>query len=237
MAKKQCLNQKRLTKKQVQEIIATEGKLHEEFTSFFSNGYQDQPLVYELPNDRFLYIFDPKGRLLAGKGDMYHKDYFFLWMRWLQKVRDDCANGRGSSCEHWRYYSRNRIGLIHKIDQLIEELAEKLEITPSQLDFSYLSLDIVSSKAENYGLERLQTDLYDNLVAYVGEILRQRVDGQWAIDDSVEEHTYPHIIKSVNNFLMPINVVWEELNELQPMNLRKRTTNEIRGFSLRYGKL
>jgi hypothetical protein len=241
MAKKQCLNQKRLTKKQVQEIIETEGKLHEEFTAFFertySTGYKDQPLVYELPNDRFLYVFDSKELGLGGKGDIYPKDYFLRKVRWTKKVRDDYANGRGSSVAHWRYYSKHKSELINKIDQLIEELAEKLEILPSLLDFSYLSLDVVSSKADNYGLERIQTDLYDNLVAYVGEILRQRVDGQWDIDALVKEYTYPYIIKNAKAILMPINVVWEELDGLQPMNLRKRTTNEIRRFSLRYGKI
>lgn len=241
MAKKQCLNQKRLTKKQVQEIIETEGKLHEEFTSFFEEtyrtGYKDQPLVYELPNDRFLYVFDSKELGLGGKGDIYAKDYFLRKVRWTQKVRDDCANGRGNSVAHWRYYSKHKSELIHKIDQLIEELAEKLEITPSFLDFSYMSLDVVSSKAENYGLERLQTELYDNLVAYVGEILKQRVDGQWTISDLAEEQKSPYISKNVNKSLSPINVVWEELDGLQPMNLRTRTTNEIRRFTLRYGKL
>jgi hypothetical protein len=241
MAKKHCLNPKRLTKKQVKEIIETEGNLHEEFTSFFeetyATGYKDQPLVYELPNDRFLYVFDPKGLLLAGKGDIYAKDYFLRWMCWLQKVRDDYANGRGSSVEHWIYYSKHKTELIGKIDQLINELAEKLEIIPSKLDFSYLSLDVVSSKAETYGLDQLQSDLYDNLVVYVGEILRQRVDGEWAINDSVEDHNYPYVSKNNYGFLMPINVVWEELDELQSINLRKRTTNEIRRFSLKYGKI
>lgn len=241
MGKMQRLNQKRLTKKQVQEIIETEGKLHEEFTAFFertyTTGYKEQPLVYELPNDRFLFVFDPKSVVLPGKGDIYPKDYFLCWMRWVQKVRDDYANGRGSSVEHWRYYSKHKIELIHKIDELIDELAEKLEILPRQLDFSYLSLDVVSSKAENYGIAQLQSELYDNLVAYVGEILRKRVDGKWASDDSVEDRNYPYISKNAYGFLMPINVVWEELDGLQPMNLRKRTTNEIRRFSLRYGKI
>ncbi|MEO8889982.1 MAG: hypothetical protein ABI417_00355 [Coleofasciculaceae cyanobacterium] len=241
MGKKQCLNQKRLTKKQVKEIIETEGKLHQEFTFFFertySTGHKDQPLVYELPNDRFLYIFDPNGLLLAGKGDIYAKDYFLRWMRWVQKVRDNSANGRNSSVAHWRYYSKHKSELIHKIDQLIEELAEKLEIIPSKLDFSYLSLDVVSSQADNYGLERVQSELYDNLVAYVGEILRRRVDGKWDIDDSVKDQTYPCISKNNNAVLMPINVVWEEIDGLQPMNLRTRTTNEIRRFSLRHGKI
>lgn len=241
MGKKQCLNPKRLTKKQVQEIIETEGKLHEEFTAFFeetyTTGYKDQPLVYELPNDRILFVFDPNGLLLAGKGDIYAKDYFLRRVRWTQKVRDNCANGRGNSVAHWRYYSKHKSALIHKIDQLIEELAEKLAITPSKLDFSYLSLDIVSSKAETYGLDQIQSELYDNLVAYVGEILRQRVDGKWTISDLAEEQKSPYISKSVNKSLSPINVVWEELDGLQPMNFRTRTANEIRRFSLRHGKL
>lgn len=240
MTKMQRLNPKRLTKKQVQEIIETEGKLHDEFTAFFeetySTGYKDQPLVYELPNYRILFVFDPK-EPGGGKGDIYPKDYFLRSMRWTQKVRDDCANGRGSSVAHWRYYSKHKTELIHKIDQLIEELAEKLEIIPSLLNFSYLSLDIVSSKAETYGLDQVQSDLYDNLVAYVGEILRQKVNGKWTISDLSEDQKSPYISVDTDKSLSPINVVWEELNELQPMNLRKRTTNEIRRFSLRHGKI
>lgn len=241
MTKMQRLNPKRLTKKQVQEIIETEGKLHDEFTAFFertyATGYKDQPLVYELPNDRILFVFDPKSVVLPGKGDIYPKNYFLRRVRWTQRVRDNSANGRGSSVAHWRYYSKHETELVHKIDQLIEELAEKLEITPSLLNFSYLSLDIVSSKAETYGLDQVQSDLYDNLVAYVGEILRQRVDGKWTISDLAEEQKIPYISKSANKSLSPINVVWEELDGLQPMNLRTRTANEIRRFSLRHGKL
>lgn len=240
MAKMQRLNQKRLTKRQVQDIIETEGKLNEEFTNFleetYSTGYKNQPLVYDLPNDTILFVFDPK-EPGGGKGDIYPKDYFLRKMRWTQKVRDDYANNRGSSVEHWRYYSKYKIELIYKIDELIEELAEKLEIIPSQLNFSYVSLDVVSSKAENYGLDQLQSELYDNLIAYVGEILRQRVNGEWAIDDSYKEHTYPYISVNINGVLMPINVVWEEMDGLHPMNLRKKTTNEVRRFSLLYGKI
>jgi hypothetical protein len=239
MGHKKSLNKKRLTRKQVQELIEAEGKLHEEFTEFFeetySTGYKKQPLVYELPNDRFLYVFDPEGIVLAGKGDIYPKDHFLRSIRWTQRVRDNYANNRGSSVSHWRYYSKNKTELINKIDQLIDELAEKLAIPRPQLDFSYASLDIVSSKAEDYGLDEVQAELYDNLVAYVGEVLKRRVNGQWAnsVVSAYQEYSDPYISADIKGVLMPINVVWTELNDLEPMNLRKETANEVRRFSLR----
>lgn len=53
MGQRRTLNQKRLTKKEVQEIIRTEGRLHDEYTKFFEEtyvtGYVKQDKVYELP--------------------------------------------------------------------------------------------------------------------------------------------------------------------------------------------
>jgi hypothetical protein len=170
------LNSRKLTKRQVQALIESEGRFHREFTAFFeetySTGYKNQPQVYELPNDRFLYIFDPKGTTCPGKGNIFSKESFLRWMRWVKRVRDNYANGRGSSVEHWLYYSKNKIQLVDKIDELVNELAICLKIPQNQLDFSYKSLDVLSGRAEEYGLEKVQAELYDNLVAYVGEVIR-----------------------------------------------------------------
>ncbi|NJN85195.1 MAG: hypothetical protein HC881_01265 [Leptolyngbyaceae cyanobacterium SL_7_1] len=237
MPKKKCLNSKRLSKKQVQALIESEGRFHEEFTKFFEetygNGRKKQPQIYELPGDRFLFVFDPKGYLLPGEGDIYAKEYFLRLLRWVQRVRDDYANHRGSSVEHWRYYSKHKVQLVDQVDALINQLARCLDILYEQLDYSYKSLDVVSSKAESYGLEKVQVELYDNLVAYVGEVLRRRVKGDWAIRKDRPGDEYPAI--DVNGvMLMPINIVWQELGGLEPMNLRKETANEVRRFSLMY---
>lgn len=238
MAQKKTLNQKRLTKEQVQELIKTEGKLHEEYTQFhektYSTGYKEQPLVYELSGDRFLFVFDTKDISLPGKGDIYPKDYFLRRMRWIQKIREDAIHGRQSSVSHWRYYSKHQSKLVNQIDELIRELEEKLNA--DQLDFSYRSLDTVSRQAEDYGLDAVQSELYDNLVAYVGEVIRRRVNGQWEIapdSGSYPTKEYPHIKAGTNGSLMPINVVWQELSGLELMNLRKEAANEVRRFSLR----
>lgn len=154
-------------------------------------------------------------------------------IRWTQKVREDCANGRGNSVDHWIYYSKYKAQLVNKIDELIDELVKCLDILRDQLDFSYKSLDILSSKAEDYGFEKIQAELYDNLVAYVGEVIRRRVKGYWVVREDYPGCEYP--IVSVNqSVLMPVNVVWQELGGLESMNLRKEATNEVRRFSLGY---
>ncbi|MBD1871645.1 hypothetical protein H6F95_30960 [Cyanobacteria bacterium FACHB-471] len=237
MGKKQTLNAKRLTKKQVQELIESEGKLHEEFTksleTTYSSGYKDQPLVYELSNDRFLFVFDPKEVSIPGRGDIYSKDYLLRLIRLKQKVEEDAIDGRQSSVDHWRYYSKHKAQLINQLSELIDKLARCWSISHDQLDFSYKSLDILSRKAEEYGLENVQAELYDNLVGYVGEVIRHRVKGNWIVLEERPNDEYP-AIGAKGGTLMPINVVWQELFGLELMNLRKETANEVRRFSLRH---
>ncbi|MBD1821023.1 hypothetical protein H6F51_00605 [Cyanobacteria bacterium FACHB-DQ100] len=237
MGKRKSLNSKRLTKKQVQELIESEGRLHEEFTDFFEEtygtGHKNQPQVYELSNDRFLFVFDPKGIVIPGRGNVYSKEHFLRMIRWTQKVREDYANGRDSSVSHWMYYSKHRVQLVNKICELIDELVRCLDISPNQLDFSYKSLDLLSSKAEDYELEKVQAELYDNLVAYVGEVIRRRVEGHWVIRKDYPGCEYP-IISVNKGVLMPVNIVWQELDGLKLMNLRKEVADEVQRFSLRY---
>lgn len=230
MEQNDALDSKRLNKKQVRELIESGAKLHEEFTKFFEKE-MTHPQIYELPNDRFLYVFNPQGLILPGKGNLYSRDAFLRMMRWVARVRENYANGRGSSVEHWRYYSKHKEQLIDRVNQLVNELGKGLAISTEQLDFSYKSLDIVSSKSEDYGLEKVQADLYDNVVCYVGEVMRRRVNGEWTVGDD-SSGRYPAVCAK-RTLLMPINVVYKEIDGYKPMNLRKETANEVRRFSLR----
>lgn len=175
-----------MTRTQVQELIVKEGKLHEELTQFFKETYPPgqvkQDLVYELPNDRFLLVFDASDVSTPGKEDIYPKDYFLRMIRWTSKVREDYKNKRGSSFAHWFNYSKNKLQLVKKVDDLVDELSQKLRIEKPRLDFSYKSLDEVSEKSEKLGVDEIEKELYDNLVAYVGEVIKRRVNGHWEID-------------------------------------------------------
>jgi hypothetical protein len=233
MGQRKSLNEKRLTKKQVQDLIKSEGQLHDEYTKVFREtyvtGYIKQDLVYELPNDRFLFVFDPTDTSLGGKGDIYSKDYFVRFVKWNKRVKDDYANNRGSSVDHWRFYSKNQSKLIDKIDKLILELASKLQIDFKLLDKSYKSLDIVSQQTEQSNLDNVMNELYDNLVAYVGEVVKENVKGHWKINEDFAGGKYPYIDIGLKNIqYMPINIVWDNLKGLDKVDLRKSAGDEAR---------
>lgn len=239
MGQRKSLNEKRLTKKQVQDLIKSEGQLHDEYTKVFKEtyvtGYVKQDLVYELHNDRFLFVFDPNDTSLGGKGDIYPKDYFVRFVKWNKRVKDDYANNRGSSVDHWRFYSKYQSKLIDNIDNLILELADKLQIDIKLLDKSYKSLDIVSERTELYDVDKAINDLYDNLVAYIGEVIRKKVDGKWKIN--TDFGGFPCIDIGLNNVqYMPINIVWDNLNGLDTVDFRKVVGNEARqvGFKANF---
>jgi len=61
----------------------------------------------------------------------------------------------------------------------------------------------------------------------------RRVEGHWVVREDYPGCEYP-TISANEDVLMPINVVWQELDGLEPMNLRKEAANEVRRFSLRY---
>jgi len=232
MGHKNQLNARRLTKQQVQDLIRTEGKLHEEFTAFFEDknsfwGKGDE--VYELKDNRFLYVFDPKGISLPGKGDIYPSEYFQKFVQWMKRVRTDNAAGRSSSVDHWRFYSRYKSDLINHLNALGEELADKLGIDRNLLDKSYASLDLVSTACKKHSIDGVFESLYDNLVAYTGEVIRKRVNGVWAINTTHSGGEYPFISIGFDSVqYMTINATWCALNGIDPIDFRKEAANEIR---------
>lgn len=241
MPSRKTINEKRLLKKEVKDIIKERGKLHEQYTKFFektyASGHIKRDLVYELSDGNFLYVFDENESYTGGRGDIYPREYFFKLVRWNKRVKEDYANNRGSSIDHWRYYSKLKNELINSVDDLIQELGKELEIPLKELDRSYESLDLISEKAEAYGIDEVIANIYDNLICYVGEVLIKRVKGEWRISKNFAGREYPYVDVELKNIqYMPINIVWNELHGLEEMNLRKEVGNEARqvGFKANF---
>ena len=233
MARKKTLNDRRLTRRQVGDLISSGARprpdLAAAFEETFPTGHKVQPLVYELEDERYLFVFDETDARLGGKGDIYPADTFLRFARWTARVREDYEHGRASSVEHWAYYSTLKDRLPSNIDALIEQLRSTMLRTPDDLDLSYASLDVVSEYVEGIGIERAQQELYDQLVAYVGEVLRLRIQGRWEINgESGWQQPYPYLVAAKHDPTMPINVVWEQLSGLEPVNLRAAAANEVR---------
>jgi hypothetical protein len=117
--------------------------------------------------------------------------------------------------------------LTADIDTLVAQLGSTMSQAADQLDFSYRSLDIVSAYVEGIGVERAQQEIYDHLVAYVGEVLRLRIQGHWEINNG-DRQPFPYLVGAKHDATMPINVVWEQLSGLDRVNLRVAAANEVR---------
>ncbi|WGD52350.1 hypothetical protein QA641_44355 [Bradyrhizobium sp. CB1650] len=185
-----------------------------------------QPRVYELDGDRYLLVFGEVSGL-GGKGDIYAAEDFHRFVRWSAKVDEDAKHGRQGSTSHWAYYSQLEDRLIFNIDTLIARLCSTMSRTPDDLDFTYKSLDLVSEYVERIGVERAQQELYDHLVAYVGEVLKLRIQGRWYVSGD-DRQPYPYLGGAQHDHVMPINVVWQELSGYGPVNLRTAAANEVR---------
>lgn len=227
---KNVINPKRLTKAQVKELINSNAVLHEQYTrlleqEIFSGTLRD--LVYRLTDGNFLYVFSPQSAV-PGKGDIYSEDYILRLIRNNERSKQDSANRRMSSVGHWKFYSKNQMDILSHIDELVEELPGMLYLNPPLLDKSYKSLDAISAACENIDPEFLFSNCYDNLLAYVGEVIRKRINGSWSINVSHAGAPYPVVCSSIGDEYMVINAVWFAMLGLEPVNFRKTAADEIR---------
>jgi hypothetical protein len=208
MARKRTLNERRLTKRQVQELISSGARPRPDLTAALDSAL-------------------PQSRVYGGKGDVYSGDDFRRFVRWTAKVDEDARHGRQGSVRHWAYYSALKDRLTSNIDTLVAQLRSAMSRTADDLDFSYQSLDVVSEYVEVIGVERAQQELYGHLVAYVGEVLKARIHGRWQLR---RDHPQPHpyLVGAKHDPTMPINVVWQELSGLAPVNLGTVAANEAR---------
>jgi len=233
------INQKKLTKKEVSEILKSDSlfKMREDFAEVFcerdyNGNLFEQDLVYELKDGNFLVIRDPKIMREGGKGDIWKKLFMLRYVGWSLRFKEDYENNRGSSIDHWKYYTKFKNNLPSKIQELLSKLKSDLKLNSKEIDFSYKSLDKISDLIEEIEVKERFDNFYDSLVAYVGEVIRKRIEGEWKIDKNFKN---PYIGTSNSNVVLnPINIVWEQTSGLQKVNLKKATINEIKNVSQIY---
>jgi len=216
---------------QVSAIVAEGAQLRPElmecFREVYRSGEINQPLVYELKDDRFLFVFDENDLSIPGKGDIYSGDYFRRFARWYERNRDDELR-HVSSVAHWFHFSNVKATLPSSIVRLTDELASASNLPRDALDFTYASLDSLSRHVEQLGPDAASETMYDHLVGYVGEVIRVRTKGAWCIDASNPSEPFPYIAAERHAPIMPINVVWGQLNGIDPVDFRRAAAQEVR---------
>jgi hypothetical protein len=224
MGRKPRLNKRRLTVAAVKELIAT-GAVRRD----------DQPLTdmlptqsYDLPGDRVLVVF--VGDHFNGKGDIYPKDVYLRQLAWGRRVERDRQRGILSSGDRWAHYTRFKHDFIQHAPELLARLPEVLGLDADAMDLSYASLDLISPVIERWGVDDASERAHDELVAYIGEVLRLRLGGHWATA-SESQGGYPYVALPRGVRAMPINVVQELMGPGRP-DARAATTSESRRVAL-----
>jgi hypothetical protein len=92
---------------------------------------------------------------------------------------------------------------VEQIPMLINELSKILRLSPEELDFSEASLEKVDAKLKRLGRKKcLQPPIFPALVAYTGEVFRQRYQGEWHMKhDNLDKRVWEPwvVIPSSNN--------------------------------------
>jgi hypothetical protein len=229
MAKRKTLNERRLTRKQVAQLLEAGAVPRPDLdAAFLEADVGLRPVrLYELPDNRVLRVFHQEQSGLGGKGDIYTLDYCHRFIQWAHRVNANARAGRNNSVSHWYHFSKVRTALPDHVERLLAELGHAVFGTSSTLDMSYAGLAAASAYVESIGFDKAQREVYDHLVAYVGEVIRVRTRGEWRIDRRQGE-PYPYIAAPKHAQIMPINVVWSELDGLHPADLRTEAANEVR---------
>jgi hypothetical protein len=229
--KKITINDKPISRNDTRKLAENEGVFHKEYSDILTEKHNGKVVtlrhVYSLPGDRILYIRDVEGKY-DGKGNIYSKQYFERFVRHLERMQDDIQNGRNSNISHWYFYSLNKSKLIDKIPELLKTLYHSLNADSNSLNLTTESLNVLSSKIRELERKVVLTALYDNLVAYIGEVIIK--NSKNAIGWSKEQNFgFPIVATNYKNVSFnPINVVWEELTSMDDADFRKAYGKHIR---------
>ena len=232
MAKKKItLNDKPLSKRDTLILAKEKGIFHALYSEQLTEKAEGKIItlshVYELQDGNYLYIRNVNDSY-GGKGDIFPKVYFEKFVQRMKRFEEDSMNGRTSNIGHWMFYSKNKSELIQLIPKLIRDLAEFFSVDESEMNFSTKSLDTLSKLVKEVNVEKVFENIYDNLIAYLGETFRNnlKMESNWMLEP---HFGFPVISSNEENiFYSPIGVVWEELVISDEFDLRKGYGKESR---------
>ncbi len=155
---------KELSESEIQDLLATE-------TPVADDELAQLTLLdaFQFSDGRILFLFD--GEPASGALWDSRESVLQSLTSSVEEPQDHVLAGR------WQHGQ----GFPDQIDNLKARLAELLDLPTDDLDYSLESLDLVDQTIKTRFLpeERLGPTLFPCLVAYLGEVVRQLVDGTW----------------------------------------------------------
>ncbi len=102
------------------------------------------------------------------------------------------------------------------VGALVDQLADLLKIPRLELDYSWASLEKVEKKVKHRGRQKsLSLPVFPALLAYVGEVMRNDVNGEWQMRRSRQEPDVlePWIVDSREHQYNPFLPLYDALDE------------------------
>lgn len=108
---------------------------------------------------------------------------------------------------------------IQEIPYLISKLAKEFEVDPSELDKTLESLSIVdkaieSKNRQNY-IDNSNKRILGSLIAYIGEVIKTAINGEWLIDQNNGSDWEPVIVSPSGKISSFYIMVFDELYEAE----------------------
>jgi hypothetical protein len=182
----------------------------------------DPSLNSETP-DNLLFVFNEtyrcvNGKILAvsksGTGNLYGS--VNDWQTELEELVD---LGKREPVHILYNQLPSQEQFIEEIPSLISNLARELEIVPSELDRTQESLLIldqaITRKNRQSYIDSSSKKILGSLIAYIGEVIRVAINGEWQIRQNSESGWEPVIISSNGTTSSFCIMVFDELYEAE----------------------
>ena len=213
MSKK--LKPKRLTKRQVQDLFSKGAWQKDPQISEilpFCEAYRDERgQVILIFSDGSIKLYDDGDSLISELTQTAHAKPQHLLQGRLLFERD----------------------FADKVPQLLEGLADRLNLNPQSLDKTEASLDLIDEAIQRIGKAKfLQADLFSQLVAYTGEVIRKQTGGKWEM--RLAGQTWePWILSADGRYHAPFSIVFRELQSSgKRSSIRGMVNGELRANRL-----
>jgi hypothetical protein len=155
------------------------------------NGQIDSTLRGRTTTRR--YILDDGGALvLSPDGSGRHWESYRELMNWVEAL--DREAHTGSNMLHPLLPLADEF--IRHIPELVTSLPRLLRVDPASLDGTEESIAVIDIVVDELGSGHFSTpDVFQSVVAYVGEVIRRRIDGSWDVQLGQDGRTWePDII-------------------------------------------
>jgi hypothetical protein len=119
---------------------------------------------------------------------------------------------------------------LAQLPQLMAALPGMIDVEATTLDATESSIDAIDAAIDAAGSESfLAADVFQSLVAYVGEVIRRAIDGRWELQSPDDGRTWePDIIDAHGNRCNLLRTYKEILEHGEEGNLRAFVHHTIR---------